>query len=227
MGVEPRPIARFGTLGIVKVLKGHRFRLDLDPAQESLCSRTAGICRCLWNLALEQRSMAWSGGRRSVGYNAQAAELAELKRAFAWVAEAPHHCLQQTLRDLDRAFRNFFSGKSAYPRFRKKYRRDSFRFPDPKQFAVDESGRRMRLPKLGWITYRNGRGRHALRLEGKPKSITVSREGKHWFASVLCEIEMEEPKPIDGPDVGIDVGVAQSVTTSSGEVLTILAMTKA
>jgi putative transposase len=85
----------------------------------------------------------------------------------------------------------------------------------------------VKLPKLGWVRYRNGKGRHALKLAGKTKSITVSREGKHWFASVLCEIEMADPKPVQAPAVGVDLGVAQAITTSTGEVLAVLGMTKA
>ena len=84
-----------------------------------------------------------------MGYNAQAGELADLKGYAPWIAEAPHHCLQQTLRDLDRAFQNFFAGRASYPTFRKKFQRDSFRFPDPKQFVVDEAGQRVRLPS--WV----------------------------------------------------------------------------
>jgi putative transposase len=211
----------------MKVLKGHRFRLDLDEAGAELCSRTTGICRFLWNLALEQRSMAWKHGRHSVGYYSQRAELKDLKVAAPWMAEAPHHALQETLRDLDRGFQNFFAGRASYPTFRKKFQRDSFRFPDPKQFVVDEENQRVKLPKLGWVRYRNGKGRHALKLAGKTKSITVSREGKHWFASVLCEIEMADPKPVQAPAVGVDLGVAQAITTSTGEVLAVLGMTKA
>ncbi len=211
----------------MKILKGHRFRLDLDEAQESRSSRTAGICRLLWNLALEQRSLAWTHGRHSVGYYAQSSELADLKSAFPWIAEAPHHCLQQTLRDLQQAFQNVFGGRASYPAFRKKYQRDRFRFPDPKQFTVDEATQRVKLPKLGWVSYRNGQGKHALKLVGKVKSITVSREGNHWFASVLCEIEMADPKPVQGRAIGVDLGVAQAMTTSTGEVLTVLGMTKA
>lgn len=210
----------------MEILKGHRFRFDLEEAQEALCSRTAGICRCLWNLALEQRSMAWTHGRHSVGYNAQAGELADLKGSAPWISDAPHHCLQQTLRDLDRAFQNFFAGRASYPQFRKKFQRDSFRFPDPKQFVVDETRQRVRLPKLGWVSYWNGKGRHALMLAGKAKSITVSREGKHWFVSVLCEMDVADPKPVQAPAVGVDLGVTQAMTTSTGEVLAVLGMTK-
>ena len=208
-------------------LKGHRFRLDLNEGQAGLCSRTAGICRFLRNLALEQRSLAWKHGKHSVGWAAQDAELKSLKQAASWIAEAPHHCLQQTLWDLDRAFQNFFAGRAAYPTFQKKFAHDSFRFPDPKQFQVDEVRQRIKLPKLGWVPYRNGLGRHALKLAGTVKSITVAREGRHWFASILCEQEVAEPQPVLGPAVGVDLGVAQAITLSTGRVLPVRGKTKA
>jgi len=209
----------------MRLLKGHRFRLDLTEAQDEFCARTAGVCRFVWNLALEQRSQAWTHGRHSVRYNAQSGDLAGLKALCPWVSEAPHHCLQQTLRDLDRAFQNFFEGRAAYPKFRRKGLHDAFRFPDPAQFVVDEARQRMKLPKLGWVAYRNGRGRHALKLAGRAKSVTVSREGGHWFASVLCEVEVADPLPIHGIAVGVDLGVAQAITLSTGEVLPVRGMT--
>jgi len=207
--------------------KGYRFRLDLTEEQASFCSRTAGICRWLWNLALEQRSLAWIHGRHSVGFAAQCAELPGLKGAVPWAAEAPSHCLQQTLRDLDAAFQSFFAGRTGYPVFHQKFRHDAFRFPDPKQFMVDLEGRRIKLPKLGWVSFFNGKGRSELCPGGKPKSITVSREGRHWYASVLCELELPEPKPVQGAPVGVDLGVAQAITLSTGEVLPVLGRTRA
>jgi putative transposase len=130
------------------------------------------------------------------------------------------------LRDLDQAFQNFFAGRAAYPVFHKKYQNDAFRFPDPKQFQVLDVQARLKLPKLGWVRILNGKGRHALKLSGKPKSITVSREGKYWFASVLCELEIPKPEPVQGPPVGVDLGVVQTVTLSTGEVLHVLGLRK-
>jgi len=85
----------------------------------------------------------------------------------------------------------------------------------------------MKLPKLGWVPFRNGKGRHALKLSGTPKSITVSRDGKRWFASVLCESEVPEPLPLLAPAVGVDLGVAQAIALSTGRVLAVLGRTQA
>ena len=71
------------------IRKGYRFRLDLSEGQAVLCSRTAGTCRWLWNLALEQRGMAWRHGQHSIGFAAQCSELPSLKAAAPWVGEAP------------------------------------------------------------------------------------------------------------------------------------------
>ena len=74
-----------------------------------------------------------------------------------WLSAAPIHPLQQTLKDLERASSNFFAKRADFPRFRKKGQSDSFRYPDPKQFKIDAGNRRVFLPRLGWLRYRNSR----------------------------------------------------------------------
>ena len=86
------------------MLSGRRYLLRFTPEQEAYAGQTAGTCRAVWNTGLDQRRQyrqrqAW------VNYHQQAKELVEAKREdeFAWLAEAPGHCLQQTLMDLDKA----------------------------------------------------------------------------------------------------------------------------
>ena len=141
----------------MRILKAFRFRLDLTPSQALLFAKTAGCCRLLHNLGLVQCSMAWRQQRKSVVYADQARELKALKAEFPWFKEVPHHCLQQALMDLQRAFGNFFRGRAGYPRRHKKFRRDSFRFPDPAQIKLD--GSRLVFPAVlvqpsRWITPR-------------------------------------------------------------------------
>lgn len=137
--------------------------------------------------------------------------------------DAPHHCLQETLRDLDRAFSSFYSGRSRYPALRRKFRNDSFRFPDPKQIKFRGCGRNFSLflPKLGWVKGVLHRDPHS---GSKLRSVTVSREADLWFASLLYEREIEEINAVNHyPDgmnpIGIDLGVVQPVTLSNGLVL--------
>jgi len=210
----------------MEVLKAFRFRLDLDPRQDRLCRQTAGCCRFLKNLALEQRSMAYAQeGRHHVGYAAQCADLVGLKEIAPWLSEAPSQVLQQALKDLNQAFKNFFEHRADYPTFHKKGRGDSFRFPQG--FEVDEAQSRIKIPKLGWVHYRQGRKQAARKLQGEIKSITVSRDGDFWYASVQCKLEIAAPPAIHGIAVGVDLGVKQALTLSTGEVLDVLGMTEA
>jgi len=198
--------------------KAYRYRLYPDADQLSLMARTAGCCRVVYNLALERRRVFGRPGRR-IGYVSQAAELAALKHEAPWLKEVPHHCLQQALRDLDRAFQNFFAGRASYPKPRKRFDNDAFRFPDPKQFRIELTNDprfvALFLPKLGRVKLRLHR-----QIKGEMKNVIVSREGNCWFASIQTEIEMAKPvsRLADDP-IGMGLGVAQPITLSIGEVI--------
>jgi putative transposase len=164
----------------MKIHKAYRFRLYPTLEQESLFRRIAGCCRFVYNLALEQRRVFGRPGR-TIRYVAQASELSALKAEIGWLVEAPHHCLQQTLRDLDGAFAKFFGGVTGYPKPKRKYENDSFRFPDPKQFRV--GSRSIFLPKIGEVIMRAHRP-----FQGRPRTVTVVREGDHWYANILVKV---------------------------------------
>ena len=126
-----------------------------------------------------------------------------------WLADAPVHPLQQSLKDLERAYTNFFAKRSDFPCFKKKGMGNSFRYPDSKQFKIDQFNSRVFLPKLGWIRYRNSRD-----ILGTAKNITVSSTGGKWFLSIQTEREVDQPLPTATSAIGIDVGIARFATMS-------------
>lgn len=206
-----------------------RVRLLPNEQQSALMERIAGCCRTIANLALDQRRWFARPGR-SISYAMQASEIAELKEAFPWFGEAPYHCLQQALVDLETAYKNFWAGRAGAPKPRKRGRDDGFRFPDPAQITLSgnlhvSDKRRTRsikqatlsLPKLGAVKCILHR---AIPAGAKMLSVTVSREAGHWYAAVLIEREVAVPasRATDAV-VGIDLGVAQPVVLSTGDKL--------
>ncbi|MFJ8475549.1 RNA-guided endonuclease InsQ/TnpB family protein [Kitasatospora sp. NPDC094011] len=195
------------------MLSGRRYRLELDSAQVELCETFGDICRSVWNTALEQRREYRRRGAW-MNYVPQAAELAEAKREFPWLADAPSHVLQQTLRDLDRACREHGTFKV---RWRSKARwSPSFRFPAGNRITVERTGRkwgRAKLPKLGWVRFRWSRP-----LGGEVRSATVTRQGCSWFVSFLVEDGSATPERHARPKtaIGVDRGVKVAATTSDG-----------
>ncbi|WP_441248129.1 RNA-guided endonuclease InsQ/TnpB family protein [Kitasatospora sp. McL0602] len=198
------------------MLQGRRYRLELTDDQGVLCLTFGDICRSVWNTGLEQRREYRRRGAW-MNYVPQAGELADAKREFPWLADAPSHVLQQTLRDLDRACRDH---GTFGVRWRSKARwAPSFRFPAGNLITVERIGRkwgRAKLPKLGWVRFRWSRP-----LGGAVRSATVVRQGRSWFVSFLVETGIATPERHAMPYtvIGIDRGVKVAATTSNGEFL--------
>ncbi len=174
--------------------------------------RFAGSCRFVFNQALALQKSRYEQGEKKLVYAGLCKLLTEWRHGeeTAWLADAPVHPLQQTLKDLERAYANFFANRADFPRFKKKGQHDSFRYPDPKQIKLDQANNRLFLPKLGWVRYRKSRD-----VLGTVKNITVSQSCGKWFVSIQTEREVEQPIP-NGGAVGIDMGIARFATLSDG-----------
>ncbi|MFG3701311.1 RNA-guided endonuclease InsQ/TnpB family protein [Micromonospora sp. NPDC047620] len=196
------------------MLTGRRYLLAFTDEQVAYAEQVGAACRAVWNTALEQRREYRRRGG-FIGYVEQARQLADAKKDphCAWLADAPSHTLQQTLRDLDRACKTHGTWKV---RWRSKSRTaPSFRFPDPHQIAVHRLSRRwgeVRLPKVGAVRFRWTRP-----VGGAIRSATVSRCGGRWLISFCVEDGVSEAVPNGKPPVGVDRGVAVAVATSDGE----------
>ena len=197
----------------MKRLQAFKFELRSDGQQQRDMRRFAGSCRFVFNKALALQKANHEAGHKFIGYVAMAKRLTAWRNSTetAWLAQAPVHPLQHALKDLERAYKNFFAGRADFPRFKKKGMGDSFRYPDARQFKIDEANSRIYLPKLGWVRYRNSRN-----MLGTAKNITVSSTGGKWLVSIQTEREIEQPLPTSSTAIGIDVGIARFATMSDG-----------
>lgn len=213
----------------MKRQQGFKFALMPNGAQERQMRRIAGACRYVYNQALE-----WQNQRRAEklprpGYAALCRKLTQWRHArdTAWLAEGPVHTQQQALKNLEAGWTRYFESLKKLkqglitpaevvepPTFKKKGKHESFRFPDPQQFKLDQVNHRVFLPKLGWIRYRHSRD-----VLGEVRNITVSESGDTWFVSFQTEREVAPPVPEHGSAVGIDLGLARFATLSDGTVI--------
>src|SRR5258708_7251459 len=191
------------------------FKFELQPRgrQQRDMHRFAGACRYVFNKALALQKTNYEQGGKFIGYVAMAKRLTEWRNGSEapWLKEAPVHPLQHALKDLERAYQNFFAKRAAFPRFKCKGQRESFRYPDAQQFKLDEVNRRIFLPKLGWMRLRLSRP-----VLGTLKNATVSCSAGHWFVSLQTEREVEPPVPTATTAIGIDVGIERFATLSDG-----------
>lgn len=196
------------------MLTGRRYLLALTSEQSEQAEQFSAICRAVWNTGLEQRREYRRRGAW-INYVEQARQMAVAKKDpdCAWLADAPSHILQQTLRDLEKACKTHGTWKV---RWRSKTKKPpAFRFPDPNQIQAERLNRRwgrVRLPKLGWVRFRWTRP-----LGGTIRNATVARDGGRWYLSFCVEDGITEVAPNGKPAVGIDRGVAVAVATSDGD----------
>lgn len=195
------------------MLRLQAFKFELMPTGDQArdMRRFAGACRFVFNKALAMQRERHAAGEKKLSYAGLCKCLTEWRNSpeIPWLADAPVHPLQQTLKDLERAYSNFFAQRADFPRFKKKGRTgDRFRYPDPKQFKLDQANSRLFLPKLGWVRYRNSRD-----VLGAPKNVTVSQSGGKWFASIQTEREADIPVH-QGGAVGVDMGIVRFATLS-------------
>jgi putative transposase len=197
----------------MKQLQAFEFELEYDWEEESSMRKFAGACRFVFNKALAIQVENYEAGNKYISYVSMAKQLTQWRNSVEtpWLADAPCHSLQHALKDLDRAFKNFFAKRANFPCLKKKGQKSSFRYPDPTQIKLDQNNSRIFLPKLGWIHYRKSR-----EVLGELRNVTIKKRGEKWFISIQTEREITRPAQAPTTAIGIDVGINRFATMSDG-----------
>jgi putative transposase len=198
----------------VKTRRAYKFKLKPTSRQTKLLQTQLGLCRELYNAALQERRDAYRMCGKSIGYVDQANQLPAIKEIRPDLDAVHSQVLQDVLKRVEKAFKGFFSRiklgvKAGYPRFRGRNRYDSFTYP---QGGWSLQNDRLTLSKLGTFKVKLHRS-----VRGKVKTCSIKREGDNWFVVFSVEYEFEQPAQHSGPTVGIDVGLENFANLSNGE----------
>jgi len=193
-----------------EVLKSYRYRIEPNAEQKILLNKHFGSVRYVYNYFLNERKNQYRETKKSDNYVAQANKLTKLKEeeSTVWLKEINSQTLQQTLKNLEAAYLNFFRGNSEFPSFKSKRSKNSFRVP---QHITVEDGR-IRVPKFNdgikLIKHRE--------FKGEIRQCTFSRDCRNqYFVSILVATTHEQ-YPQTGKAVGIDLGIKDFAITSDG-----------
>ena len=184
--------------------KGVKFRAYPNKQQQNLINQTFGCCRLIYNKGLVMRNNAFSYGQK-IGYNQTSAMLTNLKKQedFVFLKDVDSIALQQSLRDLDRGFKNFFEKQASHPRFKSKHNNHQSYRTINQGNNIRIEGKYIKLPKIGYIKIKQS-------MEvGHINNVTVERTptGKYF---VVLNVEFEpERYSNSGGVIGIDVGIKE------------------
>ncbi|MFB2898426.1 RNA-guided endonuclease InsQ/TnpB family protein [Aerosakkonemataceae cyanobacterium BLCC-F50] len=200
------------------MLTAFKVRLYPNKEQQIALAQNFGCCRFVWNYYLNKSNTQYQETGKGLSYCDMAKDLTQLKKQeeFLWLKEASSSALQQSLRNLEAAFKNFFEHRAKFPNFKSKHKKQSLRYPA----GCSVKGNGIQLPKLGIV-----KAVISKKISGKIKSVTVSKDSTDkYFAAILLETEdvsinkegFRERQP-NGKISGIDLGLNSLVTVFDGE----------
>ncbi|RUR76803.1 IS200/IS605 family element RNA-guided endonuclease TnpB [Chlorogloeopsis fritschii PCC 9212] len=198
------------------------FKVTLIPSrsQEVLINKTIGCARFVYNRFLARRKELYESEQKTLNYSGCSQELTQLKKEIEWLAEVDKFALQNSLRNLETAYKNFFAElkkpkqkrRFGFPKFKKKH---GFKQSYKTNFTngnIQLRDNYLKLPKLGWVKFH-----HSQEITGIIVNVTVTRTttGK-YIASILCETEVEKHPDVDR-NIGLDLGIKSYLVTSNLE----------
>ena len=198
------------------MIRAHKITLKLNNKQKTYMAKASGCARFAYNWALAEWQKEYAAGKKPNEAAMRRSLNAVKTTEFPWMLEVTKCAPQMAIKDLGKAFQNFFAKRTGYPKFKKKGLHDSFTLSNDQTKIC---GKRLRIPNLGLVKMRE-----ELRFDGKLLWVTVSRSGNDWCASVSVEIpdattiQVNNAKVQSNSVVGIDLGISQLATLSTGEV---------
>ncbi len=197
------------------IIRGYKTELKLTNVQRTLCLKSAGTARFAYNWGLRIKIDEYEKTGKSPNYFELHRRLNVLKQTeFSWMYEVSKCCPQEALRNLDRAFENFFrrvknGEKPGFPKFKSRRRGiGSFRLTG--NIRVTE--KKIKLPRLGWLKLKE---KNYLPTNLKILSATVSEHAGRWFVSLQVEEHVPDPIP-PTQACGVDVGITHLATLDDG-----------
>jgi putative transposase len=197
---------------VSKTKRAYKYRFSPTDEQRRILAQTFGCCRFVYNWGLNTRKTAYAELGVKLTYNALSAMLPGLKKEYPWLGDVSSVPIQQSLRHLDRAYVNFFEGRSKYPTFKKKLGNQSATYASN---AFTWENGQLTLAKMDEplaLTFHRDLPKGC-----KPSSVTVSKDcANRYFVSILVEEDIK-PLPVVNAQVGLDLGLKSMVILSTGE----------
>ena len=205
-----------------EIKRTYRYRLYPSEAQKAELARTFGCSRWVYNWALETKTKAYYQDEESIGFADLSRRLTQQKKSeeTEWLQEVSAVTLQQSLRNLNQAFTNFFEGRAEYPSFKSKSGDQTARYVGTAFDIREENGKKkLRLSKMpGLINIRWSR-----ELPSAPSSCTVTKNcAGQYHVCFVCTEQIEPLPRVNGEDsdpafVGVDLGIESLAVLSTGE----------
>lgn len=186
--------------------KTYKYRLKLTRAQEERILSWIGVCRLIYNLALEIKQESWRKCRKNVTSYDLMRQLKDIRADHEWIADCPVSCQEDAIERMDKSYKSFFKG-GGFPKWAKRGLYSSITFKHTRNLTDGE----IRLPRIGAVRIFKDRP-----FVGEVRRVTISIKNGKFYISILTKQE-RVPMPVNENQVGLDMGIAFFCSTSNGQ----------
>lgn len=198
------------------IQKAYKFRIYPNVAQKILLAKTFGCNRLLYNLMLNERISIYESLKddKESLYKYKYTTEKSFKNQYEFMKEIDSISLQQTRRNLEQSYKNFFRKTHKFPKYKSKRNKQSYRTVSTNgNIKIDFENHKIKLPKLTWIKYRDSRTFNQQNIS----SVTISKtKSNKYYASILIEEEIQQYDKSNNM-IGIDLGIKDFIVTSSND----------
>ena len=206
-----------------KLLKSYKTEIDPTSEQKQIINRTIGVCRYVYNFYLAHNQEIYRTEKRFVSGMEFSKwlnnEFIPSNSDFHWIKDVSSKSVKQSIMNAERAFKNFFNGKSRFPRFKKKAKSNvkMYFVKNDAKVIIQCERHRIKIPILGWVRLKEkgyiptNPNTHII------KSGTVSYRAGRYYVSVLVEEQEREKVRLNNFGLGIDLGLKDFAICSDGK----------
>ena len=194
--------------------KAYKFRFYPTKSQIKKLNNTFGCARYVYNHFLDLKQELYNKEKKSMSYSECSKELTVLKKKKEWLKDVDKFSLQNSLKDLDKAYKNFFNGKG-YPKFKsKKDNRKSYR-TNCTNNNIEFLDKWIKVPKIGKLRIRD-----KMKPQGRIISATITQvpSGKYYISLCCTDVEVKKLGSTN-KNVGIDLGIKNFAITSDEAII--------
>ena len=188
-----------------------KVRILPTTEQEHKLWQSAGTARFIYNWTLAKQEENHKKGGKFISDNALRKDITALKKnAFSWLNEVSNNVAKQAVKDACDAYKKFFKGLSAFPKFKSRKRSKPSFYNDNIKLKVKE--KLVLIEKIGWI-----KTSEQIPMDVKYTNPRISYDHKYWYISVGIE-QSEIKEPLTDVALGIDLGLKELAVCSNGDV---------
>lgn len=184
--------------------KTYKFRIYPNKEQKILLAKTFGCVRFVYNHYLELKQKKWNEEQTTFNFYDCSKDLTKLKQKKEWLKEVDKFALQNSLKDLEFAYKMFWKKNSGYPKFKSKHNNNFSYKTTFTSNNIEFLGKSIKLPKLKKVKIKD----KTLKPKGKILNATIAQvpSGKYYVSIVCSDVEIQHFKKTN-KNVGIDLGI--------------------